>query len=267
MIRIIRFASCLCFVAATLTFSALPGCNKPKDDVSKAKPKEKEKEKADDHGPGPHGGPMAEWGEEEYHAEFTVDHAAKKATVYILDGTHEKSPTVAPEKITKVKVEIIGKPEEAVELQYDANKSSDKGIAFVGVHDMFAKSAEMKLRISGIIDGKTPPFTGDVTYAPKKVTLATTLGGIYTAKDIEANGNVTPMEKYKGRTFDHGEAPKVGDRICPHTKDKANAECVWIIQGQSYQFCCPPCIGQFLKLAHNEPTKVKDAKEYVLKAK
>ena len=128
---------------------------------------------------------------------------------------------------------------------------------------MFAKPAELKLRISGAVDGKTPPFSGDVTYTPKKVSLSTTPGGIYTAEDIKANKNVTPNEKYKGRNFHDGAKAKVGDFICPHTKEKANPECVWTIQGQSYQFCCTPCIGQFLKLAHNDWTKVKDAKEYV----
>ena len=34
----------------------------------------------------PHGGPLAEWGEDEYHAEFTVDHKEKKAGVYIYAG-------------------------------------------------------------------------------------------------------------------------------------------------------------------------------------
>ena len=267
MIRNIRFASGLCVVAILFGFAALPGCKEHKNNHAKLKSTDKGKgtEKEGDHGPGPHGGPMAEWGEEEYHAEFTVDHAAKKATVYILDGSHEKAPAVAPAKITKVKIELIdGKPEQALDLQYDAAASSDKGIAFVGVHEMFAKSTELKLRISGVIDGKAPPFTGDVTYTPKKVVLSTTPGGIYTAKDIAANGNITWREKYKARNFHDGAVAKVGDRTCPIEKgSKANAECVWVVQGQSYQFCCESCIESFLKLAHNNPAKVKDAKEYV----
>ena len=49
---------------------------------------------------GPHGGALAEWGEEEYHAEFTADHANKQATIYILDGTAKKAAPVAAENVT-----------------------------------------------------------------------------------------------------------------------------------------------------------------------
>ncbi len=43
--------------------------------------------------------------------------------------------------------------------------------------------------------------------------------------------------------------PKVGDRICPITQTKANPKFAWTIDGKSYQFCCPPCIDEFVKLA------------------
>lgn len=36
------------------------------------------------HGSGPRGGAVADWGGGAYHVEFTVDHDAKKATVYVL---------------------------------------------------------------------------------------------------------------------------------------------------------------------------------------
>src|SRR6478609_8819091 len=40
---------------------------------------------------GPHGGALAEWGDHEYHVEFTVDHDAGQATAYVYDG-EVKSP-------------------------------------------------------------------------------------------------------------------------------------------------------------------------------
>src|SRR2546423_14706006 len=62
-------------------------------------PKAEDKgKKGDEHAhptEGPHHGALAEWGDEEYHAEFTVDHKGKKATVYILDGTARKAAPIA----------------------------------------------------------------------------------------------------------------------------------------------------------------------------
>ena len=55
------------------------------------------------------------------------------------------------------------------------------------------------------------------------------------------------------------------DKICPVTKNKAEAECAWVVQGQRYEFCCPPCLDKFMRWAHNEPEKVKNANEYVFK--
>ena len=49
---------------------------------------------------GPHGGALAEWGDEEYHAEFTVDHPTQQATVYILDGTAKKAKPIAAKRLT-----------------------------------------------------------------------------------------------------------------------------------------------------------------------
>src|SRR4051794_15154853 len=49
------------------------------------------KNEGHEHGTGPHGGTVADWGGGKYHVEFTVDHPKKEATVYIL-GSDEKTP-------------------------------------------------------------------------------------------------------------------------------------------------------------------------------
>ena len=87
--------------------------------------------------------------------------------------------------------------------------------------------------------------------------------GLYTAKDIAANGSTTAAEKYQGFHSAHDFKPKPGDRICPVTQTKANPQCAWIIGGKKYLFCCPPCIDEFVKLAREEPNKVKSPEEYV----
>jgi hypothetical protein len=50
---------------------------------------------------GPHKGAIAEWDEsDETHAEFTVDHKSKTATVYILDHEIKKAKPIAAKEIT-----------------------------------------------------------------------------------------------------------------------------------------------------------------------
>lgn len=259
MVRWLRLASCL-LIGVMLSLAALPGCK----DKDPAKPKEQKKDDHDHSEKGPHGGPLAEW-EEKFHGEFIVDPAKKQVTVYILDDKAKAAPKIAPDKITNVTVTVAkSTPLVKVELKHDAKLSDDKGIAFVGTHDHFEKSFDMTVNISADIDGKH--YSNDVTYKPSKTTrLFLTPGGIYTAADIKANGNTTPEEKFKGKKWAHEDGLKPGDKICPITKNKAEADCAWIVQEQRYEFCCPPCLDKFMGWAHHEPAKVKGAHEYVFK--
>ncbi|MBU6237871.1 MAG: hypothetical protein KGQ51_08580 [Planctomycetes bacterium] len=88
-------------------------------------------------------------------------------------------------------------------------------------------------------------------------------GGHYTAADIAANGNVTPYQKYRGIPSTHDMSPKPGDRICPITETKANPKFVWVIGGKSYQFCCPPCIDEFLQKAKSSDEPLPDPESFV----
>jgi hypothetical protein len=262
MIHRIRWICFACFVAL-VGFATLSGCLNRATQAKKNNPKTEEKH---DHAEtGPHGGPLAEW-EEIYHAEFTVDHGKKQVVVYILGEKPTAAPTIEADKITKVKLTVLEpKPQVQLDLVHDAKLSDAKGIAFVGTHDVFAKPADLKLSISGNVDGK--PYVGDVTYAaPKETALYLQPGGIYSPADVLANGNTTPDEKFKGKRWIH-HALKPGDRICPVTDKKANAECAWIVQGQRYEFCCPPCLDTFMGWAHYEESKIKDADTYVNQVK
>jgi hypothetical protein len=113
------------------------------------------------------------------------------------------------------------------------------------------------------------PFQGKVTFKGKKKTASfyLTPGGIYTAADIKANGGKTAAEKYAGKTWAHDDNLVKGDRICPVTKNKADPECSWIIQGQTYQFCCHPCVDKLVRQAHDEQgsKNIKNANEYIFK--
>lgn len=410
---------CLLITTALLfAFVVLPtGCQKAQQDTSATAGK-KEITKHD-HGhahaeEGPHGGVLAEWGEHEYHAEFTVDHKTKSITVYILDGEAKKAPKVDTGKITKVMMTITNvTPPLTLELKHDPAKSDTKGIVFVGTHDSLSKEMDFKGNINGTVDGShysgefkeeshdhdkgkkktghdveghpggvhvsfaqgkyyaeavlhkggsvhlflfgkdlskvveaemqkvtayvrrigdkefvtfelkpeplegdekgyTSRFSGEVpkelwnqeleitipalklggeryhlafqttdkpgeghgsevpmpasnAEADEERKLYLTAAGLYTAEDIKANGNTIASEKFKTFKARHDIKPKVGDKICPVTLTKANPECTWIIGGKKYEFCCPPCVEEFVKLAKEDPKAIKGPEEYVKK--
>ena len=96
--------------------------------------------------------------------------------------------------------------------------------------------------------------------------LYLTPGGAYTRADIEANGNTTPRQTFRGFQARHDFAPRPGDRLCPITRTKADSRCAWIIGGRTYQFCCPPCIDEFVRLAKQDPSQIQAPQDYILAA-
>ena len=84
-------------------------------------------------------------------------------------------------------------------------------------------------------------------------TLYLTPGGKYTVEDIAANGKTIPTVKFKGIRSNHDDKPVKGDRICPISKTKANDQFLWVIDGKSYTFCCPPCIDEYVRAAKEQP--------------
>lgn len=88
-------------------------------------------------------------------------------------------------------------------------------------------------------------------------------GGKYTFADIATNGQTLPSQKYRSFRAIHDFLPRSGDRLCPITRTKANRGCTWIVNGETYEFCCPPCISEFVQLAKDEPNSIRPAIEYV----
>jgi hypothetical protein len=88
-------------------------------------------------------------------------------------------------------------------------------------------------------------------------------GGKYTLADIEANGRIVPSQKFQGFQAKHDFSPKIGEKLCPLTRTKANPRCTWTVGGQVYSFCCPPCVDEFVKLAKEQPGQVLPPREYV----
>lgn len=88
--------------------------------------------------------------------------------------------------------------------------------------------------------------------------------GLYTLADIEANGKLLPSEKFRGFRAQHDFQPQSGDRLCPITRTKAHRDCTWIVGGQRYEFCCPPCVAEFVRQAKELPELIRSPETYVM---
>lgn len=115
-----------------------------------------------DHGSGPHGGTLIDWGGGAYHVEFTVDHDKKETTVYLL-GSDEKSP--APIKAETIHL-VIDDPMTELDLTAQPLEGEAKGMSsrFVGTHDTLGIVREFSGTISGEIEGT--PYTKDFKEVP-----------------------------------------------------------------------------------------------------
>jgi hypothetical protein len=255
--------------------AVMAGCRGERaKDGQKSSKKEDAKKSDHDHGAGPHGGPLAEWGDEEYHAEFTLDHAKQEATVYILGGDAKTASPIKADRITL----SITEPAFQVELKPLPQDGDPKGTSsrFVGKHEKLGKDQGFAGDIIGEVNGK--PYSGPFKFkghdhdkkeskagagAVREAGVFLTPGGIYTRADIDKNGNTVPSVKFKGIYWSHDDNVKPGDRVCPVTDNKADRQCSWWINGERYEFCCPPCLEKFVKMAKESPEKVKAPEAYV----
>lgn len=111
-------------------------------------------------------------------------------------------------------------------------------------------------------EGREPDMPPQVVDAAERE-LFLTAQGKYSLADIAANGRLLPSERFRGFRANHELRPQPGDRLCPITRTKANRECTWIVGGQTYEFCCPPCIAEFVRQAKEEPDQVQSPKAIV----
>lgn len=115
------------------------------------------------HVPGPHKGPVAEWGEEEYHVEIVADAKTGEVAVYIY-GDHEDLTKAKSKAIDAKTITLSLKTTEpATTLKLEAKPAKGdpegKSSVFVGKHD--ALKSDKKL--VGVVSGKvgTKPYTGE----------------------------------------------------------------------------------------------------------
>jgi hypothetical protein len=149
------FALAGCLVLGCGGFGDGPDA-RPKSKKEQAE-KDKDKKKHDHPDEGPHGGPLADWNDE-YHAEFTVDHKTKTARVFIY-GPDAKTPVAIDAKVVKLSLK---RPVVQIELKPERQKDDPEGKAslFVGTHEALAKEGDFAGTLSAVIGGK--PYADDV---------------------------------------------------------------------------------------------------------
>lgn len=280
---------------AAASFLILSGCNKQTEDkapgaIPKAdkSPSSESKEagstkKGEDHGhkPGAHGGIMVEIGRDNYHAEAVFEKGGL-LKLFMLGKDESKVVDVESQILKAYVKEVMGT--EAVEMDIQpVPRTGDKAgrtSQFIGKlpADLAGKSLTVTIPIIAI-DGErfrigfssapakhdqvAPMPTGASLDEEKELYLKP--GGIYTVADIKANGNVTASQKFKGVVASHDLKPKVGEKICPITLTKANPKFTWTIGGKAYEFCCPPCVDEFVATAKSNPELIKSPDDYTKK--
>jgi YHS domain-containing protein len=238
--------------------------------------------KADDehgHKPSAHGGILVPIGRDNYHAEAVFEKGGI-LRLYMLGQDESKVLEIAAQPLSGF-VKAEGDTESvSFLLRPEPQPGDTKGLTslFMGhlPKELIGKKLEVtipaikigndrfRIAFKSTADAEAHGMPSKVAdEAEKKLYL--TPGGLYTEADIKANGNVTASQKFKGNKAEHDLKPQVGDKICPITLTKANPKFSWIIGGKKYEFCCPPCVDEFVAVAKENPSEIKDPSTYVKK--
>ncbi len=274
-------------LGVALATVAVVGCNNAQPPAEKAAvpqggdPKPGAGNKEEDHGhkPGAHGGIIVSLGKDSYHAEAVFE-KGRKVRLFMLGKEETRVQEVDAQDLTAFvtpdgsaeAVPVTFKPEP------QPGDAKGKTSLFVATlpEDMAGKKVQITINNITVNGERFRIGFGNEVLAHadampvKKTTeeerkLFLTPAGLYTAADIEANGKTIPAVKYNGIRPTHDSHPKPGQKICPISETVSNPKFTWVIGGKTYEFCCIPCIEEFLATAKEKPSEVKDPSAYVKK--
>lgn len=231
------------------------------------------------HKPGAHGGVIISIGVDSYHAEAVVE---KNGTLRLfLLGRDETRIQEIDAQTPTAYVKGAGETDAvAIELKPapQVGDAENKTSQFVGELPQPLLGSPIDVTIPNLRIGDERfrvAFTtahaaashdeGMPPAIPKgeEETLYLTPGGKYTEADIKANGMTTAAKKFRGIPSRHNAKTQPGDRICPISLTKSSPKFTWIVDGKEYQFCCPPCVDEFVRLAKESPDNIKLPEDYV----
>jgi hypothetical protein len=230
------------------------------------------------HKAGAHGGIIVSLGRDSYHVEAIVT-SMGELRLYTLGNDESRVVDLETQELIAYVKPSGGSDSTSIEIKPQPQPGDAEGKAslFVAQLPEPLVGQSIDVTVPNIAIGGERFRLGFTTKAeehgseakPGKVAdeaerqLYLTPGGLYTQSDIEANGNVTASQKFAGFQASHDLKPKIGDKICPVTLTKANPKCSWIVGGKNYEFCCPPCVDEFVGLAKSKPEEVKEPDQYV----
>ncbi len=292
MLRILRFPALALAAAAVAYVAGCDGWRGPsspsgekKEQESQPQPDAKSaKEGEHGHKPGGHGGNIIEIGRDKYHAEAVFEKGGG-VRFYILGKDEAMVQEVEAQTLTAYVKPDGGTESTVMALQSKPQPGDTEGKTslFVGQlpKDLQDRKVEItipSMKIAGerfrvgfknVAEAheegtahKEEPMPAKVANDDEKK-LYLTPGGKYTEADIKANGNMTASQKFKSLKAEHDLKPKPGDKICPITLTKANPKFTWIIDGKTYEFCCPPCVDEFVSTSKENPKDIKEPGDYV----
>ncbi len=230
------------------------------------------------HKPGEHGGIIVTIGRDSYHAEALFE---KGGTLRLLMLGQDEAKVLEVESQTfNGYAKLLGATESiSFELAPvpQAGDVEGKTSQFIGqlpeslagqavevtIPSVRINGERFRLGFASAIASHAADVMPDNVNDEEEVKLYLTPGGAYTEADIKANGGVTASKKFKGLMSSHDMNPKPGDKICPVTLTKANPNFAWVVGGKTYEFCCPPCVDEFIKTAKNNPNELKNPEDYV----
>ena len=216
------------------------------------------------HKAGAHGGIIVSLGRDSYHVEAVFEKGGL-LRLYMLGDDETKVLEVNTQELVAYVKAADGNESVSIAIkpQPQPDDTAGKTSTFAGELPavLAGKNLEVtvpSIRIAGerfrLAFTSAPQTLGEhgADMMPDKVSdeaergLYLTPAGLYTQADIEANGNMTASQKFQGFMAKHDMHPKPGDKICPITMTKANPACSWIVGGKTYEFCCPPCVDEFV---------------------
>ena len=226
------------------------------------------------HPPSPHGGLIVSLGpDDRYHVEAVLE-TEGLLKLYTLGEDVTKVLDV-PSQTVEAQLKVDGEKTTATILLMPMPQTGDpdgKTSRFMGKLPPEFRGRPLAITVPALVVAgerfrlefaSARPTHGIGTAAQGQEKLYLTPGGLYTDDDIRANGGVPAGRKYAGVRANHDVRPRAGDRVCPVTRTKANPEFTWVVAGKTYEFCCPPCVDEFVGWAREMPERVKDPDAYV----
>lgn len=266
-----------------VVMSAAIGCGQPSSPTPVAQAPAAPTAKAEEHGhkAGLHGNAVVTIGRDNYHAEPVFEKGGV-VKLYLLGADEARVQEVEARPLTAY---VTGAGQtEPVSVEFrPAPQSGDadgKASCFVAQlpRELAGRSVEVVIPNVRFPDDRfhirfaSPQAAAhEEAEMPEKVAgseeerLYLTPGGLYTEADIAANGRMTASQKFQGLKSSHTVKTKPGEKICPISETKASPKFTWIIGGKAYEFCCPPCVDEFVQMAKENPASIQPPEEYMKK--